>query len=79
MSLALQLERLKLRKPRPMTDTRRVYLALQKAGGDGITGSQLGRMVPRYSTRISDLRADGHDILCVRHGRECRFYLRDES
>lgn len=76
MNLLLALENLR-RTQRPMTDTRKIYVALRKAGSAGLTGVQLGKMVPRYSTRISDLRREGHNIIHIQDGRTHRFVLRE--
>lgn len=79
MSLALDVERIEQRTQRPMSDHQKVLVALQKAGSTGLTGIQLGQVVPRYSTRISDLRRDGHVIVHVQEGRTHRFVLGDEQ
>lgn len=78
-SLPLELEKLEARKRKPMSQNQRLIVALQKAGPAGVPGWQLSRICPRYSTRFSEFRRDGYNILTLRDGAHFRYVLRGDD
>ena len=65
-----------------LTQEERVLRTLIKADTFGVTNYQLSRLALKYTSVISDLRKDGHNIICVReklpNGRASntyRYYL----
>ena len=52
-----------------LSQSRRILLLLEAAGGEGVPNGVLGRTIGlRYSARILELRRDGWPIVSV-HGR----------
>ena len=65
-----------------LSQEQRVLRTLIKADTFGVTNYQLSRLALKYTSVISDLRKDGHNIVCVRerlpNGRASntyRYYL----
>jgi len=73
------LEKLMAKK---LTQEQRVLRALIKADMFGLTNYELSRLALKYTSVVSDLRKEGHNIVCVReklpNGRASntyRYYL----
>ena len=73
------LDKLMGKKP---TQEERVLRTLIKADTFGVTNYELSKLALKYTSVISDLRKNGHNIICVRdrlpHGRASntyRYYL----
>ena len=73
------LEKLMGKKP---TQEQRVLRTLIKADTFGVTSYELSRLALKYTSVVSDLRKEGHNIVCVRerlpNGRASntyRYYL----
>ena len=49
-----------------LSQEQRVLRALTKADKFGLTNYQLSRLALKYTSVISDLRKEGHNIVCVR-------------
>ena len=49
-----------------LSQEQRVLRTLIKADTFGVTNYQLSRLALKYTSVISDLRKDGHNIVCVR-------------
>lgn len=49
-----------------LTQEQRVLRALIKADTFGVTNYQLSRLALKYTSVVSDLRKEGHNIVCVR-------------
>lgn len=67
---------------RKMTQEERILRALIRADYHGLTNYDLSRLALKYTSVVSDLRKDGHSIVCVReklkNGRASntyRYYL----
>ena len=67
---------------RKMTQEERILKALIRADYHGLTNYDLSRFALKYTSVVSDLRKDGHNIVCVReklkNGRASntyRYYL----
>ena len=67
---------------RKLTQEQRILRALIKADTFGLTNYQLSKLALKYTSVISDLRKNGHNIICVReklpNGRASntyRYYL----
>ena len=65
-----------------LTQEQRILRALIKADTFGLTNYQLSKLALKYTSVVSDLRKDGHNIICVReklpNGRASntyRYYL----
>ena len=65
-----------------LTQEQRVLRALIKADTFGLTNYELSKLALKYTSVISDLRKNGHNIICVRdrlpNGRASntyRYYL----
>ena len=65
-----------------LTQEQRILRALIKADTFGLTNYQLSKLALKYTSVISDLRKNGHNIICVRdrlpNGRASntyRYYL----
>lgn len=65
-----------------LTQEQRILMALIKAGTFGLTNYDLSRLALKYTSVVSDLRKEGHNIVCVRdtlpNGRASntyRYYL----
>ena len=65
-----------------LTQEQRVLRALIKADTFGLTNYELSRLALKYTSVVSDLRKEGHNIVCVReklpNGRASntyRYYL----
>ena len=65
-----------------LTQEERVLRTLIKADTFGVTNYQLSKLALKYTSVISDLRKEGHNIVCVRdklpNGRASstyRYYL----
>ena len=63
----------------------KIIKELKKAGTQGLTNYQLSGISLKYSSRITELRHDGHNIIAVRqylpNGRSTgtwRYYLNEE-
>lgn len=67
---------------RKLTQEGRVLRTLIKADTFGVTNYELSRLALKYTSVVSDLRKEGHNIVCVReklpNGRSSntyRYYL----
>ena len=67
---------------RKLSQEQRVLRTLIKADTFGVTNYQLSRLALKYTSVVSELRKDGHNIVCVReklpNGRASntyRYYL----
>lgn len=72
----------KLRKEQPkyLTQTGKVLRALKDAGHYGMANYELDRICLSWHRRIGDLRAEGHNIACVRITRGTfKYFLTDEQ
>lgn len=49
-----------------LTQEQRVLRTLIKADTFGVTNYELSRLALKYTSVISELRKDGHNIVCVR-------------
>jgi len=65
-----------------LTQEQKILRTLIKADTFGVTNYQLSRLALKYTSVISDLRKEGHNIVCVReklpNGRSSntyRYYL----
>ena len=65
-----------------LTQEQRILRALIKADTFGLTNYQLSKLALKYTSVISDLRKNGHNIICMReklpNGRASntyRYYL----
>ena len=55
-----------------MSQTARVLKAIKDSGDKGIENYKLAQIALKYSSRIAELRQEGHEIIAVRvyaHGR----------
>ena len=65
-----------------LTQDQKILRALIKADTFGLTNYELSRLALKYTSVVSDLRKDGHNIICMReklsNGRASntyRYYL----
>jgi hypothetical protein len=60
-----------------MTQTERLVRYLRTHPGASGMEIIAALALPKYTSRISDARAQGFDVVCVKEGRLNRYYLRE--
>ena len=74
-----------MKKPKPVTQHAKVLAAIKNAP-NGAPNHELSKLALKYTSVISDLRKDGHNILAVRqtlsNGKAAstwRYYLKEDA